>query len=104
MYKTLAGMETDGRSEEDLNASQVSKHGELLDKAKCALFATMDSIQDKPNHVSHQWDFEVPQWKWQLCGVCPFQKLKEYSVILTAPFNGVNQKILMKKDYFQNFS
>ena len=30
--------------------------------------------------------------------------LKEYSVILTAPFYGINQKILTKKGYFQNFS
>ena len=30
--------------------------------------------------------------------------LKEYSVILTAPFYGINQKILTIKGYFQNFS
>ena len=64
-------METDGRPEEDLTASQVSKHGELLDKAKCALFATMDSIQDKPNHVSDQCV------KFCSLGICPFQKLKD---------------------------
>ena len=52
MYKTLAGLQTEGRSEDELNTSQVSQHGELLDKAKYALFATMDSIEDKPNHVS----------------------------------------------------
>ena len=30
--------------------------------------------------------------------------LKEYSVILTTSFNEINQKILRKKGYFQNFS
>ena len=32
------------------------------------------------------------------------QRLKEYSVILTTSFNDLNQKILRKKVYFQNFS
>ena len=30
--------------------------------------------------------------------------LKEYSVILTMSFYDINQKILRKKSYFQNFS
>ena len=33
-----------------------------------------------------------------------YQNLKEYSVILKAPFYGINQKILTKKGHFQNFS
>ena len=60
MYKTLAGLQTEGRSEDELNTSQVSQHGELLDKAKNALFATMDSIEDKPNHVS--WILKTPHF------------------------------------------
>ncbi len=52
MYKTLASIQTGGRSEDQLGPSEMSRHGELLDKAKYALFATMDSIEDKPNHVS----------------------------------------------------
>ena len=34
----------------------------------------------------------------------PSDSLKEYSVILTTSFYGMNQKILRKKAYFQNFS
>ena len=43
--------------------------------------------------------------KWDKVKVLTLRlTLKEYSLILTISFYDINQKILRKKDYFQNFS
>ncbi|XP_033637920.1 E3 SUMO-protein ligase RanBP2-like [Asterias rubens] len=53
MYLTKSQMESK-ELDVSLNCSLLSRQGDLLDKAKCALFDTMDSIQHQPDHPLHE--------------------------------------------------
>ena len=53
MYLTKSQMEATGQGlDVSLNTSLLSRQGELLDKAKYALFDTMDCIKNQSDHVS----------------------------------------------------
>ncbi|XP_022088005.1 E3 SUMO-protein ligase RanBP2-like isoform X2 [Acanthaster planci] len=53
MYLTKAQSEAEGQGLE-LSSSPLSRQGDLLDKAKHALFSTMDAIQDQPENPLHE--------------------------------------------------
>lgn len=52
MYKQLSDEQTASDVEYQLTPTRLTVKGELLDKAKLALYATMDGISESANHVS----------------------------------------------------
>ncbi|XP_071511872.1 E3 SUMO-protein ligase RanBP2-like [Diadema antillarum] len=54
MHHTLASMETEGKSLDQVTPDILKKQGDLLDQAKHALFLTMDAIEDEPKNPLHE--------------------------------------------------